>query len=87
MEQSEYFEKVSRWGKEMRGAGLDIFDLFSWEYLLDLRDRTRDFIGIDLDIHADLKNSVERVLRRKAEMLDARDDSNFYKKMLGRMGL
>lgn len=83
----EYFKKVMCVNKELQDAGLDMFDLFNWAYLLDLYERTRSFSGIDFDIHHNLRKSVDDALRRKAKYLDEARKTALHNDMLRSRGL
>ncbi len=56
-------------------------DLLSWTALLWLEASTHEF-SFDLDLHAEMRRQIIEALRRKAEMLDEENATDFHRDMI-----
>lgn len=74
----EKLKKAREFAAQLAEAGLTPFDLCSWETLLCLTERTGA-----LTIMSTVHQEVEAATRRKAEVLDAERETDFYTKLLG----
>lgn len=79
-------ENLNKAADTLKSLGITPMDLWTIEYLFQIEASTREFTGIDLNMHFGFREEVTKALVRKAELL-AREGNSSYTEVLERMGL
>ncbi len=82
MEDKRKVDLQRRVVKLLERNGMTPFDLLSWVWLLDFNERSKEFNGIDLNIHIDMRKDIVLALVRKAKALDAHDGTTSHMELL-----
>lgn len=79
-------ENLNKAADALKNLGITPMDLWSIEYLFHIEAGTREFTGIDLNMHFGFREEVTKALIRKAELL-AKEGNSSYMEVLTRIGL
>lgn len=82
MEDKRKVDLQRRIVKVLEKNGMTPFDLLSWVWLLDFNERSKEFNGLDLSIHAGIRKEIVLALVRKAKALDACEGVTFRMELL-----